>query len=178
MIIYKTVNIIDNKIYVGKQEKDNHNYLGSGVHLKRAIKKYSRENFKKEIIDCAHSRKELCEKEIYWIDFYRSRDLDVGYNITKGGEGSDYWKGKKFSDEHRKRISKAFSGEGNPFYGKCLTDEHKANMSKSLKGKKVKPRSDEYRKYLSESRKGENNPNYRHGKNIKEGLQQHLVRFQ
>ena len=48
MIVYKTTNLINGKIYVGKYEGNRENYLGSGYILKKAIKKYGRENFKRE----------------------------------------------------------------------------------------------------------------------------------
>jgi group I intron endonuclease len=41
--IYQTKNLIDEKIYVGvhlSNDINNDNYLGSGIHLKRAIKKH------------------------------------------------------------------------------------------------------------------------------------------
>ena len=49
---YKTTNIINEKFYYGvhSSDKDNDNYLGSGKLLLKAIKKYGRENFKREII--------------------------------------------------------------------------------------------------------------------------------
>ena len=43
MIIYKTINKINNKIYVGQDSKNNYNYLGSGKILKKAINKYNKE---------------------------------------------------------------------------------------------------------------------------------------
>ena len=49
--IYKTTNLINGKIYVGKHESSftNSVYLGSGVALKSSIKKHGRDNFKKEV---------------------------------------------------------------------------------------------------------------------------------
>lgn len=38
MQIYKIENIMNNKIYIGKDVKDNPNYFGSGLYIKRAIK--------------------------------------------------------------------------------------------------------------------------------------------
>ena len=38
---YKTTNLINNKIYYGSGCREN--YLGSGVHLHYAIKKYDKE---------------------------------------------------------------------------------------------------------------------------------------
>lgn len=48
MIIYKTTNKINGKIYVGLDTKNNPKYLGSGKIIKFAIKKYGKENFEKK----------------------------------------------------------------------------------------------------------------------------------
>ena len=49
--IYLTTNLINNKIYIGQHKgKFNARYLGSGLHIKRSIKKYNRENFKVELL--------------------------------------------------------------------------------------------------------------------------------
>ena len=52
-LIYRTTNLLNGKYYVGahRTTKKNDDYLGSGVALKRAIKKYGRENFSKEIVE-------------------------------------------------------------------------------------------------------------------------------
>jgi hypothetical protein len=55
MIIYKTTNTINNKIYIGKAIHNNPKYLGSGLLLNRAIKKYGREMFVREVIDTAET---------------------------------------------------------------------------------------------------------------------------
>ena len=47
--IYKTTNLINGKIYVGKHKGAfTEKYLGSGVHLKRAVKIYGKECFSVE----------------------------------------------------------------------------------------------------------------------------------
>lgn len=50
-IIYKTTNIINNKIYISVHNNTNPKYLGSDEKLKRAIKKYGKENFIRETIE-------------------------------------------------------------------------------------------------------------------------------
>ncbi len=88
MQIYKITNLINGKIYIGKDEKDQPSYLGSGLIIKQAIKKYGKENFKKEILDSCHSSEELCEKEKIWIQ--KSGSLyPRGYNISLGGNGGN-----------------------------------------------------------------------------------------
>ena len=92
MYIYKTTNLINGKIYVGKSEKlieETQNYYGSGIKLKKAISKYGVENFKKEIIDNAETISELNQKEKYWIKSLNSQERPIGYNIADGGDGGN-----------------------------------------------------------------------------------------
>jgi group I intron endonuclease len=85
MIIYKTTNLINGKYYVGKDEKNNPEYLGSGKILKQSISKHGIEKFKKEILEYCTNKDELKEREIYWINTLSATTL--GYNITEGGSG-------------------------------------------------------------------------------------------
>jgi hypothetical protein len=89
MEIYKITNLINNKIYIGKDVSCDKNYYGSGVFIKKAIIKYGKENFTKEIIDTCYNYNELSVKEKYWIEFYKNKQLL--YNITEGGDGGDTW---------------------------------------------------------------------------------------
>lgn len=87
MIIYITTNTINGRKYIGKDERNKSNYLGSGKALKNAIKKYGKEYFTKEIIAYGKNRKELEDLEKYYIDFYNADKDPLYYNITKGGNG-------------------------------------------------------------------------------------------
>lgn len=87
--IYITTNLINGKKYIGQKKIDNNSrwksYLGSGVHLKNAILKYGKENFKREIIDYADTMEELDELEVYYIDKYNAVDSEEYYNKVRGG---------------------------------------------------------------------------------------------
>lgn len=112
MIIYKTTNNINGKIYVGKDEKNNPEYYGSGLLLNRAIKKYGKNNFTKEILEVCKSREELNEREIFWI-----KELNAtidGYNIALGGSGGDTYT----NNPNLKLIKEKFVGENNHYYKK------------------------------------------------------------
>lgn len=112
--IYKSINLTNNRFYVGKHESVflTSAYLGSGVVLKNAIKKYGRENFIKEILETCYSRKELNKREIFWIKTLDAKNPKTGYNQTEGGTGGSINKGKKFSKEWSNNISKARLAQG------------------------------------------------------------------
>jgi group I intron endonuclease len=159
MIIYKTTNLINGKIYVGQDSKNNPKYLGSGIALNNAIKKYGKENFKKEILENCIDKKDMDEKEIYWIDKLDARNKDIGYNITKGGDGclGCSNKGIIFTKEHKDNISKNHhdvSGENNPMFGKTHSDAVKLKLKNINLGKKA---SEKTKAKMSEKRKGEKN---------------------
>lgn len=124
MQVYKTTCLANNKIYIGQNVNDEPNYLGSGFLLKRAIAKYGKDNFKKEILDECCPLEELNQKEIHWISFYNSTNKKIGYNITAGGNGQLGVKGKdnklfgRKRPEHAKLMSKRMKGKNNPMYGK------------------------------------------------------------
>ena len=84
--LYKTTNNIDGKFYYGIHSTENINdgYLGSGVILNKAIKKYGRENFSREIIKFCNTREEalILERKTITEDLLRSSEC---YNITYGG---------------------------------------------------------------------------------------------
>jgi group I intron endonuclease len=84
MIIYKTTNLINGNFYIGQDSKNNPEYLGSGLLLNKALKKYGRDNFLKEIIEQCNSKEQLNLREIFWIS-----ELKPLYNIAKGGNGGD-----------------------------------------------------------------------------------------
>jgi len=154
MIIYKTTNKINGKIYIGKDSKNNSNYLGSGVILQNAIKKYGKENFVKEIIEECKNEQHLDEREIYWINYFSAVDSEKFYNLADGGCGVssrmmyDYWKNHP---ERKMELSEKMSGENNPFYGKTHTEENKQlfadNARKLHTGKK---RSEETKRRIKE----------------------------
>ncbi len=86
MIVYKTINLINRKWYIGRDSNNNPNYLGGGKLIQRAIKKYGKENFLKYIIDCANDLEDLKKKETYWIQ-KTNASFDINsYNIKNSGQ--------------------------------------------------------------------------------------------
>ena len=88
-VIYRTVNKVNNKWYIGKDENNNDRYLGSGKILKQAIDKYGRDNFVKETLAVATSRAELCLLEKIYIERYDACGSVDSYNIAEDGNGGN-----------------------------------------------------------------------------------------
>ena len=95
--IYKIINIINNKIYIGqsvdikRRWNDHKSELRRNSHhniyLQQSWNKYGEENFKFEVIEFNKSftTDDLNELEIYYIDKLKTCDNNFGYNLTQGG---------------------------------------------------------------------------------------------
>lgn len=163
--IYKTTNVANGKIYIGKHKTDNidDGYIGSGTILKRAIEKYGISNFKRDILFFCDSEDDMNrkEKEIINEDFIKRKDV---YNIAIGGQGGNLGKivnekiGKKsheriITDEARRNYSRASKG-------RKMSEEAKRKMSEAKRGRpscmKGKHHSEESKRKISESLKKTN----------------------
>lgn len=157
--IYITTNLINGKQYIGKHIGEiNDDYLGSGIEIHRAINKYKKENFKKDILYIASSEEEMNEKEKYYISLYNAVEDNNFYNIANGGQGGYVTKG--YSKEQRlevnKKISESLTGENHPMYGKHHTEEIKRKIKDSL----AEYWTVEKREERSKAYTGEGNPMY------------------
>lgn len=87
-IVYKTTNLLNQHIYIGAHSTDNleDNYYGSGYNLLEAIKKYGKQNFRKDILYVFTDPVKMFEKEkeIVNSEFLKRRDV---YNMVEGGYG-------------------------------------------------------------------------------------------
>ena len=112
--IYKIVNQINGKIYIGfdskwPNRKNSHKYHSKNrnQHIYLAFRKYGWENFEWSIIEQSDKHETLLkEKEEYYIRFYNTF-YDNGYNMTYGGDGTFGWIP---SEETKKKISKSRKG--------------------------------------------------------------------
>lgn len=151
--IYKTINLVNQKIYIGKHRAKNfepQKYIGSGTILRKAIKKYGKENFNCELVEYCETKDELNAKEKYWISFYRA---SLNYNLAPGGEGglgriindpNSYWsdpvkraiaikKTKVSLKKYYQQNPDAHKGSNNPNFGNTASAETRQKISERLK---------------------------------------------
>ncbi len=86
--LYQITNLLTGSIYVGVHASEHleDSYMGSGVYISRAIKKYGVENFKKTILETFDSVEDMFtrEAEIVTLEFIHRDDT---YNLVEGGRG-------------------------------------------------------------------------------------------
>jgi hypothetical protein len=124
--IYKTTNIQNGKFYIGKHQTKNldDGYMGSGNLLKRAIAKYGKDSFVKEVLFIFDNEEDMNakEKELVTEEFVKSDD---NYNICEGGQGGFSYLNNNFWDDQKRQIHndkvsgvKKYTFEQRSFYAK------------------------------------------------------------
>lgn len=128
--IYKTTNLINGKIYIGKcQGKFNENYKGSGKILKRSINKYGVENFKTELICKCYSLDELNKMEKTFIKQYKEEYKENCYNIASGGDGGNVY---LYNDKEKQKFIEKMQVINKQ---RCNTNEFKTKASINMKNR-------------------------------------------
>lgn len=171
--IYLTINLITNEKYIGKHCGDiNDNYLGSGKILQRAIKKYGKENFKREILYISKNAQENNEKEKEFIKAFNAVEDRTFYNISEGGDGGDIFHllPVEQQEELREQARQRVTGVNNPRYGVHLSEETKEKIRCNRNTKYMQ--TEEYRQTMSEATLGEKNGMYgkRHTEEAKQKM--------
>lgn len=93
-IVYKTINLLTDEFYIGvrKTEVDFDGYFGSGIRIKRSVKKYGVENFKRETLFEYFNSDDAFKKEKELIKKFKKNKLCL--NLADGGQGG-YTHGKR-----------------------------------------------------------------------------------
>lgn len=117
-IIYKVTNTLNNRYYIGRHATKNidDSYMGSGIGIKNAIKKYGVENFTKEIIATADSADALWDLEKEIVNEEVVKD-PLSYNMAYGGK--HYLHGLKQHNpeafiEHQRKAGQAYAAVHKP----------------------------------------------------------------
>lgn len=168
--VYIFQNKLNNKIYIGKsvnflarvkQHVKNAKNNKEG-HFYAALRKYGIEQFNYFVIEEYSSKMEMNEGENFWIEYFRSWDRTIGYNLTFGGEGEIP------TNETREKMRLAKLGKPNPKmqgsnhplygvtgeqhhrFGTHHTDEAKKKIAEANVGREFSKGSDQYNSKVNE----------------------------
>lgn len=142
--VYLLTNLVNNKIYIGStgdsfktRWKRHHQKLKSGTHnnvyLQNAYNKYGDDNFEFSILEITDTRDIALDREQFYLDFYKSYDKVIGYNIEIKVDKSE------ISEETKSKISNTLKEKYNS--GELVatkdTANHIAGWNKGLKCKNI-----------------------------------------
>jgi len=143
IFIYKILNKIDGKFYIGstcsidrrfkEHKRDLNNGKHHSIYLQRAWDKYGEDAFVFEVIhECF--KEEVRDKEQYFLDHYRSYNYRIGYNMNRKVDSRE---GRSMSLESRMRMSNSKKGRPSPRLGSRMSEEAKKKSSLSHKNQKA-----------------------------------------
>lgn len=147
--IYKILNLVNNKIYIGSAVKldmrwaQHKSKLKLNEHpnkyLQSSFNKNGLENFKFIKLEFCEKDK-LIEREQYWIDALKAFNREVGYNTRTMAHSNI---GIKCSDETKKILSEKFKGRKASLeakakmsawqIGRKMSEQAKLNMAQSTR---------------------------------------------
>lgn len=126
----------DGRVYVGQTNDTKKRWCCNGIkykpcrHFWNAIQKYGWSAFEHIVVLSSLTKEEADVYEDYLIDQYDSMNPYRGFNLRSGGgKGS-------LSEETRRKISEARSGEKHPNYGRRLPEAHRRHISEANRGEK------------------------------------------
>ena len=154
--VYKTVNKLNGKIYVGKHrwsgEGKDPSYFGSGAIIKKVIKGVGKDNLEVEVLEFSQDEKTNRENEIKWIhqlnsfipNGYNLKDEVSGGLIDKDGNFVTSW--ELMTPERREEVKKARAAGLN----REDVKEKISEKSKKAWQRKSQEERDLVRKHISE----------------------------
>lgn len=159
MVVYKIINKINSKVYIGCTINFNYRikrhfsgkYCGSYL-LFKAINKYGKDAFEIEILEKYSDSKSMQLGEIEYIKLNNSI-IPNGYNIHLGGKGGKVKLTEAQLNQRKtfgKRMAQYHIGNKHNL-GRVASDETRLKISKAFCGKK---KSEETKKRMSLARKG------------------------
>lgn len=147
----------NHKIYVGKAKsfsyrlsKHKQSAKNPKTYFNKALAKYGLDAFNYFIIEEWENETDCLEAEMFWIAFFNSNYLELGYNLTEGGDGSSGYKHTPEAIAKMRIINKT----------KNLGQKHRSDSIELMSSRQLKNHDNNSLMNL-----GENNPNSKLNKN-------------
>lgn len=134
--VYITTNQLNGKQYVGSHCTDDidDGYLGSGRYFVKAVKKYGKQNFSREILqECKDIEEARKLEESFIQKFQTIRPL--GYNLSPtGGQLLGGYVSQESIEKMRKNRIGVTAGEKHHYFNKKRSQADRDQISKGLTG--------------------------------------------
>ena len=157
------------RVYIGQSTDINrrwsqykHKYKHLDSNTSKLFNSFKKYGFKSHIFEVKErcNINELNNRERYWQEFYNVIEEGLNCKFVETDEKSGH-----FSEEIKKKISRANKGKPSPMKGKTHTEETKKKMSELAKNRKqilfgfFGKHTEESKKKMSDARKGKPAPN-------------------
>lgn len=133
--VYETLNTQNGMKYIGKciysRQNNCDSYLGSGLYLKRAIKKYGRDAFTRRTLEDAYSAEELNKLEESYIQRFDAVASSEYYNVKLTSIGGDTFTTNPNREHTRNLKRENMTGERNHQFGKAKTEAMIASVKQA-----------------------------------------------
>lgn len=116
-ILYEHRNKINGKRYIGITNNKTKRWYGKGKHYEgcpyfwAAIQKYGWDNFEHNVLVYDLSLEEASRLEKHYIETFKTREKDFGYNLAEGGTNAPTMLGKHHSKETRQKMRESALGK-------------------------------------------------------------------
>lgn len=146
--LYRVEDVVRGKFYLGKHRgRVQQGYWGSGKWISRHIKKYGKQDLRYEVLVVADEQY-IYDLERRWVtpEFLAANPNCL--NLCPGGMGGNFGnvphnKGKKASEETRRKQSLAKLGKPGGRTGKINSPEHRLKISLNRRGISIPAESNE-----------------------------------
>lgn len=144
-IIYKIVNLVNGKVYIGQTKSPIHKRKGQhfreleqGVHgnprLQNSYNKYGKDNFELTVLKTGIAIEDLDAQEAEFMEKYQSLDKKIGFNILPVRIKGQF----KIPEEVQQKIAatkkkKVEDGWVSPLKGRPQTEENRRKLSEARK---------------------------------------------
>lgn len=148
--VYKIINNINQKFYIGvhKTKNPNDSYMGSGKAIKEAIKVHGKKNFSKHILLVTENEEEAyCLEKQLTVDFSDRNN----YNMKLGGIGGFTKEVAKKGYEAANWTKELLSENGKNNVSRFTTEQLSENGKKGGLALKGKPKSETHKEAIREA---------------------------
>jgi group I intron endonuclease len=170
--IYLIINLVNDKVYVGKTKNPwsrCHQYLSGfreqsthriNQHLLNAFSKYGIEQFLFRVWEICDTPERLAERELFWIDLFKTTSRDKGYNLRRDSS-TGMVTHPETSEKIRKNLARQYANGQRAGHGeKMVAKWAESPERRTAQGKLFSRIKTKYRYVISDDYGGQETADY------------------